>query len=120
MDLEDVNVPTAKMAESHAVQSHHRQQPHNSKDHPNQDKLHYAPLGEPFPQKMTQQKNKDKESPYHSYNQFNPGQFKEGSPGWQKALLQYFLDMKKSGQKINEVTITKVRTVMYYHELFEE
>ena len=45
---------------------------------------------------------------YNSYQQFNPGQFKENSPLWQMAMLHYLIDMKIHGHKIKEVAVDKV------------
>ena len=45
---------------------------------------------------------------YNSYHQFNPGQYEEGSPEWQMAMIRYLLDMKNHGHKIHEVTLKKV------------
>ena len=48
---------------------------------------------------------------YNSYKQFNPGRFKEDTPEWQMAMLQYLLDMKNHGHKIKEVTANKVSAI---------
>merc|ERR1719510_2783516 len=36
----------------------------------------------------------DERKAYNSYKQFNPGQYEEGSPEWQMAMIRYLLDMK--------------------------
>ena len=46
---------------------------------------------------------------YDSYRKFNPDQYVENSPEWQKAIHQYLLDMRKNGHYIQEVNIDKVR-----------
>ena len=46
---------------------------------------------------------------YDSYRKFNPDQYAENSPEWQKAIHQYLLDMRKNGHYIQEVNIDKVR-----------
>ena len=46
---------------------------------------------------------------YDSYRKFNPDQYLENSPEWQKAIYQYLLDMRKNGHYIQEVNIDKVR-----------
>ena len=46
---------------------------------------------------------------YDSYRKFNPDQYVENSPEWQKAIHQYLLDMRKNGHHIQEVNIDKVR-----------
>ena len=50
----------------------------------------------------------DERKAYNSYKQFNPGQYEEGSPEWQMAMIRYLLDMKNHGHKIHEVTLDKV------------
>ena len=46
---------------------------------------------------------------YDSYRKFNPDQYVENSPKWQKSIYQYILDMRKNGHYIQEVNINKVR-----------
>ena len=45
---------------------------------------------------------------YNSYSTFNPGQYKENSPEWQMAMLNYLMDMKMNGHKIQEVSMDEV------------
>ena len=58
------------------------------------------------PQKVSSQ---DQRPNYNSWNTYNPGQFKENSPEWQMAMLQYLIDMKMNGHKIQEVSFDEVR-----------
>ena len=51
---------------------------------------------------------------YNSFRKFNPGQYEENSPEWQIAMLQYLLDMKKHGHKVQEVSVNKVITITTY------
>ena len=51
---------------------------------------------------------------YNSFRKFNPGQYEENSPEWQIAMLQYLLDMKKHGHKVQEVSVDKVITITTY------
>ena len=46
---------------------------------------------------------------YDSYRKFNPDQYDENSPQWQKAIYQYLLDMRNNGHYIQEVNIDKVK-----------
>ena len=51
---------------------------------------------------------------YNSFRKFNPGQYEENSPEWQVAMLQYLLDMKNHGHKVQEVSVDKVITITTY------
>ena len=51
---------------------------------------------------------------YNSFRKFNPGQYEENTPEWQIAMLQYLLDMKKHGHKVQEVSVDKVLTITTY------
>ena len=51
---------------------------------------------------------------YNSFRKFNPGQYAENSPEWQVAMLQYLLDMKNHGHKVQEVSVDKVITITTY------
>ena len=72
-------------------------------------------------QKFLQNALLSKKETYNSYQKFNPGQYEENSPKWQIAMLQYLMDMKRHGRKIqesfeNKVTFKdlKIRSIMYY------
>ena len=61
-----------------------------------------------MPHAMDERMLPDERKAYNSYKQFNPGQYEEGSPEWQMAMIRYLLDMKNHGHKIHEVTLDKV------------
>ena len=61
-----------------------------------------------MPHAMGERMLPDERKAYNSYKQFNPGQYEEGSPEWQMAMIRYLLDMKNHGHKIHEVTLDKV------------
>ena len=46
---------------------------------------------------------------YKPLQEFNPGQFEEGSAEWQMSMLYYLLDMKKRGHKVQEIFINEVK-----------
>ena len=62
----------------------------------------------PVPHGINERMSSDDKKAYNSYKQFNPGQYEEGSPEWQMAMIRYLLDMKNHGHKIHEVTLDKV------------